>query len=522
MTRWPNGKGAGRWRVPLWSIVALTSLVVAGCGTRVSGQVQAPTTPDVATSAGEALAGSSTAPAAEVPGSSSDPGPATAGSESTAAVGNPAGGSGLPVTTRSQSPIAAPSARSGGPASPSSPQAAGQKATTPNPPAAEKSPTEKTNPTLPPQVRSRVTVGSVGTFSGPPGAIFGPLLDGVKLWVRYINDRGGMNGHPVDLIVGDDGGDPGRHQSIVREFVERRKVISFLGNPEAIAGASSAQYRTEHRIPTVGSEGTGQYFHTSPVFFPNFSHGFAINQAVGASVASAASAAGKKKMAFITCVEAQICRDGSRIVPKQLAKHGGNVVYETRGSFTQPDFTAECLNAKSAGAEVFLIYLDVNSVSRLASSCARQGYHPVYSTFTGLASPKLKDDPNMEGAILVDFFAPFFLENTPGRKEFHEALARYAPGVVASPYVMGGWLAGKVLQAGGAELPEPPSNEALLAGLWKLNGDVLPDLTGPLLYRANQPALPTVCWYYFTPKDGKFVSPDGGNRHCTDYDPSGV
>jgi len=46
-----------------------------------------------------------------------------------------------------------------------------------------------------------------------------------------------------------------------------------------------------------------------------------------------------------------------------------------------------------AGVEVLVVGLDSNSLTRLASSCARQGYRPIYNTFVSIALERFKDDP---------------------------------------------------------------------------------------------------------------------------------
>src|SRR5205814_1199794 len=108
--------------------------------------------------------------------------------------------------------------------------------------------------------KSRITISVVGTLSGVAGASLGPQVDGVRVWTRWINDRGGVNGHPVDVVIGDDGGDPSRHQALVQQFVEQKKVIAFIANPEALTGQGSVAYLTKAGIPVVGSEGAGQWF----------------------------------------------------------------------------------------------------------------------------------------------------------------------------------------------------------------------------------------------------------------------
>src|SRR3989442_467713 len=74
-------------------------------------------------------------------------------------------------------------------------------------------------------------------------------------------------------------GPPARDRALVQEFVEQRKVIGFVGNPEALTGQGSVDYLTKAGIPVVGSEGAGQWFYESPTYFPQGSTGNALLQA---------------------------------------------------------------------------------------------------------------------------------------------------------------------------------------------------------------------------------------------------
>jgi hypothetical protein len=76
-----------------------------------------------------------------------------------------------------------------------------------------------------------------------------------------------------------------------------------------------------------------------------------------------------------------------------------------------------------------------------------------------------------------------------------------------------GWVAGKLLQRAGAKLPEPPTSEAILQGLWTIEGDTLGGLTSPLTFRKDEPAVPTSCWFNLALK-GRWSSPDNYQLHC--------
>jgi hypothetical protein len=127
---------------------------------------------------------------------------------------------------------------------------------------------------------------------------------------------------------------------------------------------------------------------------------------------------------------------------------------------------------------------------------------------------KMKDDPNLEGAIAWTNVFPYFQSGTPATDEFQQALQTYGEGI---PLGMGpptGWVAGKLLEKAGAGLPEPPTSEALLSGLWSLQSDTLGDLTLPLTFTRDQVPPLLVCWFDFTISGGTFLSPDRFKRHC--------
>jgi branched-chain amino acid transport system substrate-binding protein len=346
------------------------------------------------------------------------------------------------------------------------------------------------------------------------------MAEGVRVWAKWINDRGGVNGHPVEVVTGDDGGDPSRHRSLVQEFVEQRGVIAFISNPEALTGQGSVAYLTQAQVPVIGAEGAGQWFYESPVYFPQGSHGKALLESTVLTVAAVAKPAGITNVALINCVEAQVCRDSSAKSPGLYQKQGMKVVYTADDSIGQPDFTAECLNARNNNAQVISMGMDANAVRSIAAACARQNYHPLLAWTSGSASAAQGKDPNLEGALVSSIVASWPDSGTPATAEFHEAMAKYAPGADVTGGHMLGWVASKIFERATQQLPEPATAKAVLDALGAINGDVMPDLTGPLLFNPGQPATPTVCGFAVRIRGGAFVGDNSVGRVCVDYDPN--
>jgi branched-chain amino acid transport system substrate-binding protein len=331
--------------------------------------------------------------------------------------------------------------------------------------------------------------------------------------VATVNAKGGVNGHPVELIVADDGADPARHQALVQQLVEEKRVVAFVYNSAPLSGQASVKYLTEKRVPVIGSELAGQWFYESPMFFPQASTGLALVYNSVAGVAGHVVPQGKTKVAFLNCQEAQYCTDADRIWPQVAPQVGFQVVYRARASLAQPDFTSECLGAKNAGAQVFIMAMDSNSVGRVASSCARASFRPVLSWASSVTLDRHKGDPNLEGSVIPVPVLPWFLSGKPAIAEFQDVLKRYASGVIPSGSSINGWAAAKLFEKAAAAIGKPTS-EAVLQGLWALRGDTLGGLTYPITFNKDQKATEVDCWYTVVIGKGAFTSPDDGQIHC--------
>ena len=534
MRRQATGRDSAARRAAL--ALATAVLVVSGaCGTREDGSA-APaatesnagpgggaqaTTPDTgagggATESQPAATGSADAPAA---GSQGPAGTATAGgSGSTAGAARSNGGTqaspnGSGATGAGANPRQGSAASQG----PNSPSAAGSGKGGP-------APTVTTAPgggpvpggAVNPPGTSPVVVANVGTVSGPAGTVLAPVVAGVQMWVKAVNARGGVNGHPVKIIAYDDGGDPARHRSQVQEAIEKQGAIAFVGNPEALGGKGSVEYITQKRVPVIGSETGDNWFYESPMYFPQASSGDANFKAIIHSVGGQVLPAGKKKLGTITCAEVQGCADADKIFAQLAPGIGFTHAYRARASLAQPDFTAECLSARNNGVDVFLVIMDTNSQGRVGTACARQGFKPIFASGSAPIVDRFKDDPNLDNMVGVSNVFPWFATGTPAFDEYQSAFKSFGGGTSNGLAPALGWVAGKLFEKAAANLPEPPTSAAVLAGLWSLKKETLGGLTEPLTFTENQNAKPTSCWFDIAIKGKKWVSPDGGKLHCVE------
>ena len=363
-----------------------------------------------------------------------------------------------------------------------------------------------------------MVLASVGNYSGVPGSATFPMVQGAQVWVKYINAKGGLNGHKVQLIVYDDQSDPARHKAMVQEAVERRRVIGFLQQGAILTGASSMDYLNGKRVPVIGSTGGERYAYEHPMFFPTFSTGPGMWYSGLFSFAQQLSVKGSTKLATVYCAEVQECASMDKAVADHAKAEGLDVVYRAKASLAAPDFTDHCLAARNAGANAAFVIGPENTVGRFAASCIRQAYRPVFLYTPQGATDRQKDDPNLEGAVSYSLTFPYFQSGTPATDEYQQAMKDFGPNVQIGGPAAIGWVSGKVLEKAGAQLPEPPTTEALLTGLWSIKGETLGGLTPvPLTYVKDRPAPGQACWYNMQIRKGAWVSPDAFGARCRNF-----
>ena len=108
----------------------------------------------------------------------------------------------------------------------------------------------------------------------------------------------------------------------------------------------------------------------------------------------------------------------------------------------------------------------------------------------------------------------YFQRGTPATDEYQQALRDYSPGSPIGTGMSFGWTAGKLFERAAATISEPPSSQAILAGLWSIHGDTLGGITAPLTFIKNAPAPQRMCWFHLTVQNKDWVSPDGFAQHC--------
>lgn len=364
-----------------------------------------------------------------------------------------------------------------------------------------------------------VLIGQVGTFSGLVGANFAGAIKTSYVWVAWMNAHGGLGCHPIRFVQKDDQSNPALSQAAVEDLTNQGAIAIFAAYvPLDIAGFQAGLNKM--KIAAIGGDQAAPEWNNNQYMYPV---GGTARAGVAGSVQQAAEAGGKK-IAVLYCVEASPCGSNfnDTIIKDGYAKKFGmDVVYSGSVSITQPDYTAQCQNAKNAGADVLAWGLDRAGLQRAAKSCAAIGYFPKLPLIAlqGSFDPK---DPNLRksSAFLSALSFPYMIDSSPATKAYHDAMKQFAPTAAIDTAGSGTWAAGQML----AKIIEKLGPEAqtrvltkqdIFDGAAKIKNETLEGLIPPTTYKAQGPQAENLCYFGIAfGADGKFTAPKGLKPTC--------
>jgi branched-chain amino acid transport system substrate-binding protein len=95
-----------------------------------------------------------------------------------------------------------------------------------------------------------IKIGAFYSLSGPAAAIGTPTKLVTEMVVAKINKEGGINGRPIELVLGDTESDPTKAVMVVKKFLNVDKVAAIIGPDRTDLGMAVKKLVDEAGIPT--------------------------------------------------------------------------------------------------------------------------------------------------------------------------------------------------------------------------------------------------------------------------------
>lgn len=84
-------------------------------------------------------------------------------------------------------------------------------------------------PTLAKAEKPAIKIGAILSVTGPAANLGGPEAKTLEMLVQNLNQKGGIQGHPIELIIKDSAASPEKAISFAKQLIEEDKVFAILG-----------------------------------------------------------------------------------------------------------------------------------------------------------------------------------------------------------------------------------------------------------------------------------------------------
>jgi branched-chain amino acid transport system substrate-binding protein len=232
---------------------------------------------------------------------------------------------------------------------------------------------------------SPIKIGVIATLSGPQASSSNQGATVAPAWADYVNkDLGGISGHPVEVIVKDDAGQPTTAASVINDFINQKVVAVLAGSDNLVPAFSGTTAKAG--IPVVSGPANATDWYTKPLMYPTVTD---VASGLVAQVLVAKQFGHAKKFANLYCAEIAACKQASPAL-KGTAQKLGLDYTELPISSTATSYTAQCLALKQQNVDYAQLDFSTEAAVKFVKDCQAQGYNPTWgSSAQAIGTPYL-------------------------------------------------------------------------------------------------------------------------------------
>ena len=98
-----------------------------------------------------------------------------------------------------------------------------------------------------------IKVGMSTALSGPAQGLGQGMCAGVKAYFELVNQRGGVQGRPLELVALDDQYEPSKAAPNVRRLIDQEGVVAIVGNVGTPTAVVTVPIANEKKVPFFGA-----------------------------------------------------------------------------------------------------------------------------------------------------------------------------------------------------------------------------------------------------------------------------
>lgn len=261
-----------------------------------------------------------------------------------------------------------------------------------------------------PSSSTPIRVGIITSATSPVGGdTFTGPRDGAKAYFDRLDARGGIDGHPVEVRLCDDGGSGVGNNACVHQLIDEDKVVALVATTALdYAGASRVSHA---RVPDIGGQPIGAAYDTWPHLYGIYGSlapragtpGWGGRLYGGTEVYRYFKREQGARTAAVVSYNQAASAAYARLVEQGLKAEGYKVVTE-QVDFALPNFRAVAADLKQQGADLVFDAIDTHGNAQLCEAMDEVGAKVIakvtnVQNWTSTVPEDYKNSPRCRNAL---------------------------------------------------------------------------------------------------------------------------
>jgi branched-chain amino acid transport system substrate-binding protein len=230
-----------------------------------------------------------------------------------------------------------------------------------------------------------IKIGAFFALSGPAATIGTPTKLVAEMVVDKINQGGGINKRPLELVIGDTESDPSKALLVAKRLVESDKVVALIGPTRTDEGMAVKAFIEKAQIPTLMTVGGDPVISIAP-----YQWTFKTPQRTSVAVKKTYEYLKKQnltKLALITATDG-FGKDGLNWLEKLAPESGLQIVSSEAFGVSDTDMTPQLVKIKDGGAQAIICWTIGPAGARVAKNIKQLGINMPLVQCHGQPDPK--------------------------------------------------------------------------------------------------------------------------------------
>jgi len=246
-----------------------------------------------------------------------------------------------------------------------------------------------------------IKVGAIYPLTGSSSFLGVPEERALRMRIDELNKAGGVNGHPLELIVYDTEGNGTKAAQQLRRLVSSDNVDVVLGPSSSGESLQTIGLANELKVPQIAHGGS------EAIVVPPKRYVFNSVPTDRVALSYVLSYFKRKNIKTVALMSAAdgYGQSGRKILESIAAEHGVKIVAAEEFNRQDLDMTPQVLHARESGADAMLVWSALPAPAIIARNAQAIGYNkPIFVGYGAATTDLVKNSgPAAEGIYISSF-----------------------------------------------------------------------------------------------------------------------